>query len=89
MPEPACSASGAGARPQPSKSPITATLSAFGRPDGEARAGLSVLRREVRAELLVDAAVRPLGEEVDVDVAEEDDWARRSWATEAYLGPAL
>ena len=30
MPEPACSASGTGAVPHPSKSPMTATLAAFG-----------------------------------------------------------
>src|SRR5204862_2395223 len=40
-----------------------------GRPHREARAGVPAFGQGVRAQLLVDAAVRAFGEQVDVDIA--------------------
>ena len=70
MPAPGRSASATGAWPQPSKSPMTATRAALGAHTAKRVPALPPSVPRVRAELVVDPAVRALGEEVDVDGAE-------------------
>ena len=61
---------GAAAGSQPLKSPMTATSRALGAQRGELDARHAVALGEVGAELVVGAVVRPLGQEVEVEVGQ-------------------
>ena len=60
---------------QPLKSPITATCGGIRRPDCELRS----VAEDMRAELFVQARVRPLAEQVEV-VAGQSYWAVKGLA---------
>ena len=56
---------------QPLKSPIDADAIGVGRPDGEMHAGGRADRDPVRAELLEDAKVPALAEQVEIEIGED------------------
>ena len=72
-------------RLQPLKSPMTRHALGVRRPDGEVRAAAAVDRRRVRAELVVQAQVAALVEEVQVVVGEQ---ASTSWHARIARSPS-